>query len=324
MNDDDVNLLLLPDGRFGALRGDQLIGALSGATVPQRAGAPLQVEYATNTDQRGWQLELRVPFAGLGLKPMAGLRLGVDVAANDWLIDHPPGASGALTPETVKQLANRAIIPPSPDPAVGTQLLPRSWTGANDFGYPDRWRTLQLTGGPPLSERLVRVLGAKVLVWAGLLSLCCLSGAAWIHLWHRRRLRDLLRRLPAVADAVPPPEQIPEHSLEEDSALDPREREFADQVLKHVRGNLADSLSPAELAAQFHVSVRTLQRRLKAGLGTSPQDLVLAARLDAARALLKEGRLRISEVAARVGFDDPSHFSRRYRQAFGHAPSDEH
>jgi AraC-like DNA-binding protein len=67
--------------------------------------------------------------------------------------------------------------------------------------------------------------------------------------------------------------------------------------------------------------VRTLQRRLKAGLATTPQDLVLAARLEAARCLLAEGRWRVGEVAAQVGFDDPSHFTRRFRAAYGQAPS---
>ena len=120
--------------------------------------------------------------------------------------------------------------------------------------------------------------------------------------------------VPAAPSAPPEPE---------DRADAGRDREFAERVLAHVRQRLAQPLSPVELADAFHVSLRTLQRRLKAGLDTSPQDLVLAARLEAARELLREGRWRVGEVAARVGFDDLSHFSRRYRQAYGHPPSAE-
>lgn len=322
MNDDDLNLLLLPDGRFGLLRGDELIGALTGAAVPQRVGAPLHIEYAALSTVAGWDLEVRIPFAGLGVQPSAGIPLGVDVAANDWLVDHPLGSSEALTPARIKQLANRDVVAPTPDEAVGSQLLPRSWTGATDFGYPDRWRPLRLTGGPSRIERVIRLLGSWALIWIGVISLGLgLIGAFAVHLWHRRRLRALLHRMPAAIEITPAPAPAIAPSSTE---TEPRDREFADRVLAYVSSHLQAPLTPVELAAQFHVSVRTLQRRLKAGLDTTPQDLVLAARLTAAQALLREGRWRVSEVASRVGFEDPSHFSRRYRQAFGHAPSDEH
>lgn len=325
MNDDDLNLLLLPDGRFGLLRGDALIGVLTGATVPQRVGAPLRIEYGARTHAAGWQSEVRIPFAGLGLQPSAGMPLGVDVTANDWLVDHPLGNSEALTPDRIKQLANRDVTAPTPDAVVGTQLLPRSWTGATDFGYPNRWRALRLAGGPSTLERLVRLRGSWAVAWIGIGCLGLgLIGSLAVHLWHRRRLRALLQRLPVVAEIglVPTTPVQPVEPAAPDA--EPRDREFADRVLAYVNSHLQLPLAPADLAAQFHVSLRTLQRRLKAGLDTSPQDLVLAARLSAAQALLREGRWRISEVASQVGFEDPSHFSRRYRQAFGHAPSDEH
>lgn len=342
MNDDDVDVLLLPDGRSGTLRGDSLIGELAGAAVPQRAAAPLQVDYATTRTADGWGLELRVPFLGLGLEPRAGHRLGLDLAMNDWLVDHPPGESEALTPERVRKLAARDVPLPEPDAAVGTQLLPRTWSGDNDFGYPSRWRPLVLAGGPGRWEILRREMDSGTLLAIGLAGLALgLGCAAAVHFWHRRRLRELLARMARSApdSPTPAPEQAgaepapvadspvpvaPSAPPEpEDRADAGRDREFAERVLAHVRQRLAQPLSPVELADAFHVSLRTLQRRLKAGLDTSPQDLVLAARLEAARELLREGRWRVGEVAARVGFDDLSHFSRRYRQAYGHPPSAE-
>lgn len=342
MNDDDVDLLLLPDGRHGTLRGDAMVGALAGASVPQRASAPLPVDYAVLATAVGWQFELRIPFAGLGVQPKAGLLLGIDIASNDWLVDHPPGASQALTPERVRALESRPAQEDRADPAVGTQLLPRSWSGANDFGYPAQWRRLQLAGEPVGWEALVRRLGLGtallVVSLSGLaLGLCC---ATWVYVWHRRQLRSLLARMAALPEtAADPaveavsaedagvPESPPETGAADtagDSAIgNRRDREFAEQVLTHIRAHLTDPLTPTDLADAFHVSLRTLQRRLKSGLATSPQDLVLAARLQAARELLLLGHLRISEVAAQVGFDDMSHFARRYRQAYGHAPSAE-
>ncbi len=346
MNDDDVDLLLLPDGRHGSLRGDSLIGELAGAAVPQRLSAPLHVEYAAAMTATGWQMELRLPFAGIGLEPAAGHRLGLDVAINDWLVDHPPGDSEALTPERVRTLAARDVPLPKPDAAVGTQLLPRTWSGDTDFGYPAHWRPVVLAGGPGRWEVLRRNLNAGTLLAIALgglgLGLACAIG---VHVWHRRRLRELLARMaqrapdaeapapPASAEIPLVPVAVPGPPVSAGAPADPvrpdddtstaRDREFAERVLAHVRQHLAQPLTPADLADAFHVSLRTLQRRLKAGLDTSPQDLVLAARLEAARELLREGRWRVGEVAARVGFDDLSHFSRRYRQAYGHPPSEE-
>lgn len=339
MNDDDVDLLLLPDGRHGVLRGDAMVGALSGASVPQRASAPLAIDYAARTTPDGWQFELRVPFAGLGIQPAAGLPLGIDIASNDWLVDHPPGASEALTPERVRALEDRPARVDSADPAVGTQLLPRAWSGANDFGYPQQWRRLQLHGSAVGWEALVLRLGlGAALLMVSLtglaLGLCCAAG---VYVWHRLQLRRLLARMAALADAtiaVPAapaairvdaaaqaPLETAASTADEAAASNLRDREFAEQVLAHIRAHLNATLAPADLAEAFHVSLRTLQRRLKSGLATSPQDLVLAARLEAARELLRSGRLRVSEVATQVGFEDLSHFARRYRQAYGHAPS---
>lgn len=342
MNDDDVDLLLLPDGRHGTLRGDAMVGALAGANVPQRASAPLHVDYATRLTRTGWQFELRIPFAGLGIQPVAGLPLGIDVASNDWLVDHPPGASEALTPERVRELEERSALIDTADPAVGTQLLPRSWSGANDFGYPQHWRRLELSGEPIGWEALERRIGLRAALLAvslaGLaLGLGC---AAAVYIWHRRHLRRLLARMAALPELVPvvpvaasaagtvettpvADEPASVTAADEEAASNLRDREFAEQVLAHIRAHLAQPLTPGELADQFHVSLRTLQRRLKSGLSTSPQDLVLAARLEAARELLRSGRHRVSEVALKVGFEDLSHFSRRYRQAYGHAPSAE-
>ncbi len=333
MDDDDVDLLLLPDGRSGALRGDSLIGDLAQATVPQRESRPLAVDYASRLTADGWAFELRIPFAGLGVTGVSGTAIGVDVVSNDWLVDHAPGPTQAFTPERVRELAGDAHQEPPPHSVIGTQLLPRNWMGDTDFGYPARWSRLTLTGEPPMLERWSRRFGVvpvlTAIAVAGLLFGIGSSGLTY--LWHRRQLRGLLARMAKLPEAATTPTPEPPAPVvaasppdaEPFSVPDRRDQAFAESVLAYVCAHLTDELSPADLAEQFHVSLRTLQRRLQAGLATSPQDLVLAARLQAARAMLRAGHLRVGDVAAAVGFEDLSHFSRRYRQAYGHPPSGE-
>jgi hypothetical protein len=67
MNSDDINILLLPDGRAGVLRGDDLIAELTQAQVPQRQSAPLAYQYAAQRNATGWQFELAIPFASLAI-----------------------------------------------------------------------------------------------------------------------------------------------------------------------------------------------------------------------------------------------------------------
>lgn len=335
MNDDDVDLLLLPDGRWGVLRGDALIADIAGVAVPQRVAAPLPLSYASRLVAGGWQLELQLPWSGLGVDANPGRRIAVDVASNDWLVDHAPGRSEALTPERIRALADRPSEPPVPDPVIAVQVLPLNWSGERDFGYPSRWRVLTLSGGPDWAQRLALKVSKPALLAMALTGLLLgVMGSVGVHLWHRQRLRELLARLESMtptADPAPADSTLdsiqsdlpdPRRGTEPDRADGPqRDRKFAEAVLAYVRDRLDQPLPPGEIAGHFHVSLRTLQRRLQSGMNTSLQDLLLAARLDTARSLLQSGELRVGQVAARVGFADLSHFSRRYRQAYGESPS---
>lgn len=83
-----------------------------------------------------------------------------------------------------------------------------------------------------------------------------------------------------------------------------------------------DGLYPTlgELAAELHVSTRTLKRRL-ATERSSFRDLLDEVRQrDSQRLLLDPGR-SIEEVALRVGYPDPSNFRRAFRRWTGLSPS---
>jgi AraC-like DNA-binding protein/quercetin dioxygenase-like cupin family protein len=75
-----------------------------------------------------------------------------------------------------------------------------------------------------------------------------------------------------------------------------------------------------ELAALAGMSVSTFQRAWHRYAGRTPNDYLLELRLDRARVLLETTMLTVSEVSARVGFEDSNYFSRRFRIAYGNSP----
>ncbi len=81
-------------------------------------------------------------------------------------------------------------------------------------------------------------------------------------------------------------------------------------------------LTPTALARIHNVSVRQLYKAF-AEAGLSLEQWILTQRLEAARARLASptGRRRsIAAIARATGFRDASHFSRRFRAAYGMTP----
>lgn len=73
------------------------------------------------------------------------------------------------------------------------------------------------------------------------------------------------------------------------------------------------------VAAELHVSPRTLIRRLRRA-GTTYHAVVDGLQRQRACALLADPDLRICEVAAALGYNDPASFGRTFRRWFGTTP----
>ena len=86
-----------------------------------------------------------------------------------------------------------------------------------------------------------------------------------------------------------------------------------------VRGVEYASPNLKAAAAASNCSTRTLDRRLREE-GTSFRKLVAEVRHQQAMEWLGEGHARISDVAARLGYNDVSNFSRAFRRAAGKSP----
>jgi AraC-like DNA-binding protein len=95
------------------------------------------------------------------------------------------------------------------------------------------------------------------------------------------------------------------------------------RVLAYVRTHLTEpDLTAARVAHAHNISVRALYR-LCAQSGLSLEQWIIEQRLEGARAALVSpvGRTRtIASVARAWGFTDPSHFTRRFKAAYGVTP----
>ncbi len=76
-------------------------------------------------------------------------------------------------------------------------------------------------------------------------------------------------------------------------------------------------------AAQLNCTVRTLARQVKAELGLTPMQVINRRLILEARRLLRFTNARCAEVAAELGFEDPSYFSRFYLRLTGQRPNSE-
>jgi AraC-like DNA-binding protein len=78
---------------------------------------------------------------------------------------------------------------------------------------------------------------------------------------------------------------------------------------------------PRELATLCTVSLRTLQRHFSGRYGTTLTAWLRAVRLNQAYERIKAGEA-IKMVSYELGFKQPSHFSRVFKQVHGVAPSE--
>jgi transcriptional regulator GlxA family with amidase domain len=84
---------------------------------------------------------------------------------------------------------------------------------------------------------------------------------------------------------------------------------------------MAEPLSIEALAAGVNLSSSRFRQLFAAQVGMAPQTYLQRLRLRRARLLLERTFLSVKEVMGLVGYNDPSHFSRDFRRAYGVPPS---
>lgn len=94
------------------------------------------------------------------------------------------------------------------------------------------------------------------------------------------------------------------------------------QVIDHIRTHIEDPMLSVEgMSKELGISRTHLYRKLKALTGQSPVDFIRMIRMKQAAYLLSTGKLSVSEVGYKVGYNTPSYFSSCFSVHFGMSPT---
>ena len=100
-----------------------------------------------------------------------------------------------------------------------------------------------------------------------------------------------------------------------------RRRAVFEEAVNVIERKYATDLDLDALAREIATSRRQLQRAFAEAGQTSFRNYLHGVRMERAAELLREGSLRVWEVAEAVGYSQPAQFAKAFRRHHGHAPS---
>lgn len=95
-----------------------------------------------------------------------------------------------------------------------------------------------------------------------------------------------------------------------------------DKAIMEIHRNFRQPMNVEQLAALVNMSTSSFHRAFKDVTATPPMQYIKKVRLNKARELFLEKRLRVGEVAAAVGYESASQFSREFKRHFGSSPAE--
>lgn len=98
------------------------------------------------------------------------------------------------------------------------------------------------------------------------------------------------------------------------------------KMIKEVAALITEDLSRhytiEQLSEKFEISTTTLKKCFRGVYGTSVYAYLRTYRLQAAQKLLIETRLHITEIANKIGYENPNKFTSAFREVYGISPTE--
>lgn len=105
-----------------------------------------------------------------------------------------------------------------------------------------------------------------------------------------------------------------------DQALSPEE--IVTVVKEYIHNNYADDIDLNSIAANLGFSASYLTKIFNRIEQTTPSKFIRNYRMGIAKQLMDDKTFTIQQIAARIGYNDPFHFSKSFKQTFGISPTE--
>lgn len=135
-------------------------------------------------------------------------------------------------------------------------------------------------------------------------------------------LYEAIRTMTARLDALPPVQAGAEPEDDPAAAGSAAGNFIVRQALDYMRAHCAEKLSLGDVADHVYVSQWHLSKLINRHTNQSFFDLLGRMRIDRAKVLLADNRLRIHAVAEQAGFADVAHFSKSFKRLEGMTPGE--
>ena len=113
-----------------------------------------------------------------------------------------------------------------------------------------------------------------------------------------------------------------EGASEDTFVMSEADRKMIDKVDQYIKDNLGDPDTSVEsMSAHLSISRVQLYKRMISLTGITPSEYLRAKRIKRAEELMHEGNLNVSEIAYKVGFNNPRYFSKYFQEEYGVTPS---
>jgi AraC family transcriptional regulator len=98
--------------------------------------------------------------------------------------------------------------------------------------------------------------------------------------------------------------------------------ESRERLLKALRADIPPVANLRELAAIAGLSRFHFSRQFKLAFGVTPMQFLENERVSRAKAMIREGKLKFSDIAMVLGYSEHSHFTRRFKANTGLTPTE--
>lgn len=108
----------------------------------------------------------------------------------------------------------------------------------------------------------------------------------------------------------------------EEYVMTEADKKFLNDVDIYIRDNMGDPDTTVEsMSAHLFISRVQLYKRMVSLTGTTPSEYLRAKRIHRSEELLRTGEFTVSEIAYKVGFNNPRYFSKYFQDEYGMTPS---